>query len=349
MNEAKINERKRKEVEDIKTLFRQNSVMGIANLEKLPAFNLMKIKSSLRGAVVLKYTKKRLMKIAFDEMGDEKLSVLKDKLAGIPALIFTNEEPFKLYQVLKKSKSNSPAKAGDIAPVDIVVPAGPTDFTPGPMIGELGALGIKTGVEGGKIVIKTDKLLVRAGEEINSKNAELMSKLKMTPMEIGLNLVLTYERGEILERNVLDIDIEVYENNIKQAVIESLNLAVYSEYITKESVEIMIRKAVIEAGSLEHTSNFKEKLAELKDEPESHEEEPVTASVIEDSEPVGEKNIKTDNLEPNEPRVKPQTEAFKKENEENDSVDAAGFSEDLMKQAQEKLKELTDKKLRGYS
>ena len=45
---------------------------------------------------------------------------------------------------LEKSKSNAPAKPGQTAPSDLVLPAGETPFTPGPMIGELGQLGIKT-------------------------------------------------------------------------------------------------------------------------------------------------------------------------------------------------------------
>jgi len=65
----------------------------------------------------------------------------------MPALLFTKENPFKLYNKLQKSKSSAPAKAGQTAPSEIVVPKGPTPFAPGPIIGELGALGIKTAVE----------------------------------------------------------------------------------------------------------------------------------------------------------------------------------------------------------
>src|SRR3989344_3224525 len=146
---AHITEKKRNEVEDIKKLIMEYNVIGIVNLANLPAFIYMKILHSLRGKIKLKYTKKRFMKIAFDETQDKNLQVLKEKLVGIPALIFTNEEPFKLAQILKKSKNNAPAKIGDIAPIDIIIPAGSTDFPPGPIIGELGALGIKTQVMNG--------------------------------------------------------------------------------------------------------------------------------------------------------------------------------------------------------
>lgn len=291
---AHVSEKKRREVEDIKRLIKEYKIMGIVNLEKLPALNLMKIKSSLKDKMVLKYSKKRLMKIAFDESGDKNIQSLKDKLIGIPALIFSKEDPFKLFQLLKKSKSPAPAKMGDVAPKDILVAAGPTDFPPGPMIGELGQLGIKTAVEGGKIVIKIDKLLVKEGEVINAKNAELMSKLKIEPMEIGLNLLLTYCNNEILIRSVLDIDTDIYFDNIKLVVNEGINLAVYSGYITKETVELLIRKVVLEAEGLSSKVQLPEeeekvsKLEENEQETQKDREDPIL-----EEETVSEENIKT--------------------------------------------------------
>ena len=91
---------------------------------------------------------------------------LKDHLNGMPSLMFTKENPFRLAANLMKSKSKAPAKAGQVAPSDIVVEAGPTGFAPGPVIGELGQLGIKTSVENGKVAIKENKVLVKKGEKI---------------------------------------------------------------------------------------------------------------------------------------------------------------------------------------
>lgn len=275
--EPHVTEIKRNEVENIKDLMREYKIMGIVNLENLPASNYMKIKYGIKDKVKLKYTKKRLMKIAFDESGSEKLKHLKERLIGIPALIFTNEEPFKLSNILKKSKTNAPAKIGDTAPLDIVIPAGPTDFTPGPMIGELGAMGIKTKVENGKLTILFDKLLVKIGEKINEKNAALMTKLNIQPMKIGLNLVLTYENGEVMEGSVLDINIEDYENDIKMAVGDSMALAIYIAYLTKETIRLLIGKASLEANSLKSMSKFEEKIGEavtaVKSEQESEKKE----------------------------------------------------------------------------
>ena len=339
---AHVTEVKRKEVEDVKRLIKQYAVLGIVNLEKLPAANLMKIRKGLTSVIFLKYTKKRLMKIAFDELGDDGLINLKDRLLGIPVLLFSNEDPFKLYQLLKKSKSSALAKAGDVAPIDIVIPAGPTEFTPGPMIGELGAMGIKTSVEGGKISIRSEVVLLKAGQQISVKQADLMSKLKIEPMEIGLNLVLTYQNGEVLERGVLDIDIDMYIDDMKQAVVESLNLAVFSDYITKDSVDVMLRKAVLEERFLGNTNNLLEKImssaSEVVAEAKPKQETPTEKS---EEKPV---EAKSDNQEVS---VK-ESEENKEEPEEN-RKDISGFSDSFMKQTQDTLRSLTDKKLRGDS
>lgn len=366
---------KRNEVKDIKRLIEKYKVLGIVNLENLPAFNLMKIKKSLQDKIFLKYAKKRLIKIAFDELDDEKIKSLKDRLMGIPALLFTNEDPFAFYQLLKENKSNVPARSGDIAPGDIIVPAGSTDFSPGPMIGELGSLGIKTSVEGGKIVIKSDKLLVEAGKEITAKSAELMTKLKMEPMEVGLNLVLTYENGEILESSILDIDVDLYENSLREAVVEGLNLAVFVGYMSRESVEIMIRKAVLEVMSLECGYHLSEAIripSDNESQQEEKEEIPEIKKEIlrEESTPQEiEKEVEREILKEKKSPLSFQNEKlFLKDNKEHSfgsslpdftvssdlhedifdkrRGDILGFNDELVKQAQEKLKELTDKKVR---
>ena len=49
-----VTEVKRKEVEDVKRLIKQYAVLGIVNLEKLPAANLMKIRKGLTNVIFLK-------------------------------------------------------------------------------------------------------------------------------------------------------------------------------------------------------------------------------------------------------------------------------------------------------
>ncbi len=252
-----VSKEKKDEIAEIKRLFKEYKVAGIVNLEGLPTLMLQRIKFSLGDSIYLKPTKKRLIKIAFDDMKDQKnIDQLKEKLRGIPALLFTNEDPFILYKKLEKSKASAAAKPGQTAPNDLGVEAGETPFAPGPMIGELGMLGLKTEVKDGKIHIKDDKVLVREGDEISEQVAGLLAKMGVEPMKIGLNLLLTYENGEILEKSVLSIDEEEYINNLKAAHSESLALAMHLGILNSETIKPLISKAQSESLALADSADI---------------------------------------------------------------------------------------------
>src|SRR3989344_1363095 len=155
MTQAHVADYKKEAVGALARLMGEYPVVGVVNVENLPAPQLQVLRSKLRKDALIVMDKKRLIRRAIDSVKDSKSGF--DKLAvhltGMPALLFTTQSPFRISSLIRSSKSKAPAKAGQIAPVDLVIPAGPTSFTPGPMISELGSLGLKTGVEGGKITI----------------------------------------------------------------------------------------------------------------------------------------------------------------------------------------------------
>jgi len=259
---AHVSEAKKKEVELLKQLIQKYKIIGIVDLKDLPSAQMQQIKSQLDG-VLLRVTKKRLIKIAFED--------LKDKISGIdkleekllvkqvmPSLIFTNQGSFKLAKALRKGRTSAAARPGQIAPKDIVIPEGPTSFTPGPIIGELGAAGIKAAVEGGKIVVKQESRLVKEGEIISENKASLMAKFGIEPMEIGLNLLCTYEEGIIYDKKILDVDDSVYIEQLKEISRDSVTLAVEVSYYIKDTAELLIKKAYLAAKGLESGLDIKE-------------------------------------------------------------------------------------------
>ncbi len=252
---AHVSEKKKRIVEELKKLIQQYKLFGIVDLTNMPSPQLQKIKSLLKGTAIIKVAKKRLIKLALDQLKEVKKGIekMEEYVSGISALIFTNENPFKLYRVIEKNKTMTSAKPGQIAPSDIYIQAGPTPFTPGPIIGELGQFGIKTGVEEGKVVIKEDKLLVKEGEVIDAKMAELLSKLGIEPMEIGLNLKVVYDNGTIYKKDILAISEEEYYENFKKVAKQAINLALNIKYFTSYTTKMFIvdaaRKAFLLAES----------------------------------------------------------------------------------------------------
>jgi len=143
----------------------------------------------------------------------------------MPAILATKDDAFALASTLKKSRSMAPAKAGQTAPNDIIIPAGPTSFSPGPIIGELGAAGIKAGIDAGKVVIKEDSKALAEGDVITPQLAGILTRLGIEPMEIGLNLLAAFEEGMIYTKSVLEIDEQEYIDNLNAAVSDSFALA----------------------------------------------------------------------------------------------------------------------------
>lgn len=251
-----VSQKKKDVVKEFTQLIESYPVIAAIDLENLPSKQLNDMRAQLQGTALIVMTKRRLLKIAIDNSKKEDIKKLKEHLKGMPALLFTKENPFKLYSTLKKNKSAAPIKAGQKAPNNIIVKAGATNFAPGPIIGELGSFGIKAGIESGKVAIKEDKIVLKEGEEATQKLAGLLQRLGIKPMEIGLNLTAAYENGEILLKGVLDIDEEAFKNRITTAASEAFNLAIEAGYTTKDTINLLLSKAHSQALALAESQDI---------------------------------------------------------------------------------------------
>jgi large subunit ribosomal protein L10 len=162
-------------------------------------------------------------------------------------LITTKMNPFRLYKKLEQSKSKAPARGGEKAPDDIWVYKGDTPFKPGPVVGELQRSGIPAAIDEGKVVIKSDKLLVKKGEAIPQNIAQGLTRLEIFPLTIGLDVQAVYEKGMIYGADVLGIDEAKVLADLTKAVRAATNLSVNAGYPTKQTIEIMLQKAHREA------------------------------------------------------------------------------------------------------
>ena len=258
---AHVSQFKKDLVATLVKLMHDNPIIAVVNLENLPASALQQMRAQLRAKNHLIMTKRKLFTLALKTAGPQKKGIeeLDKYLGGMPALIFTKDNPFKLARTLQRSKSPAAAKAGQTAPRDIMVPKGPTSFAPGPIIGELAMVGIKSGVEGGKIAIKEDTVVVKSGEKIQPKVAEILTRLGIQPMEVGLDLVAVYENGTIYDRSVLAVDEKEFMSRLNNAARWAFNLAVEASYPTKSTMPTLIIKAHRDAKNLGTERNILEK------------------------------------------------------------------------------------------
>ncbi|WP_456467158.1 50S ribosomal protein L10 [Methanopyrus sp.] len=251
--EPKVAEWKREEVKELKRLMDEYENVGVVNLEGLPAPQLQEIRAKLReNDTIIRMSRNTLMRIAIEEKLDERpeLEPLLDYIEGPVAFIFTNQDPFRLYRILEESKASAPAKPGDIAPKDIVVPEGPTPFEPGPIVSELQEVGLPAQIQDGKVVITEETVIVEEGEEIDEKTAEILKKLEIEPMEVGVDLVAIVAEGTLFEKDDLAIDIEEYEERIREAAQHAFNLSINAAIPTAETADLLVTKAHTEALNL---------------------------------------------------------------------------------------------------
>ncbi|MBP7411249.1 MAG: 50S ribosomal protein L10 [Methanoculleus sp.] len=240
---------KKEEVDAIKRGVEEHTLVGVVDMYGIPASQVQHIRRNLRGTATVKMARNTLIEHALTELGGS-VEALKEHAEGQSALIFTDENPFKLFKLLEKTKTKMAAKPGETAPEDVVVPKGPTSFKPGPIVGELQQVGIPAAIEGGKVKIRETKTVVKKGEVISKKVADALVKLGIKPMDVGLVLQAAYYRNTVFTPDLLAIDEEAYANNIALAARQAFNLSVNAAIPTPTTIGAIIGRAVREARNV---------------------------------------------------------------------------------------------------
>jgi len=247
-----IAEWKQGEVKVLTDLLTKNKVVGIVEIGGIPAPQMQQMRKNLRDTANIRSAKNRLIFRALDEAEKQVkgISRLKESLTGQSAIISTEMNPFKLFAKIKGTRTMAPAKGGEIAHHDIKVKAGDTPFKPGPIVGELQKAGIPAAIQEGKVVIKTDKVIVLAGEKIPVDVAQMLTRLEIFPIEIEMSLHAVFEDGNIFKTDVLDINIDEFIGKMKQAFNNSFNLAIETAWFNELTIKPLLMKAYNSAFAL---------------------------------------------------------------------------------------------------
>jgi large subunit ribosomal protein L10 len=249
------------EVEKLKKLILEYPVIGVADIAGIPARQLQKMRSLLRGEVLIKMSRKSLMQHAIEKASKEEKTIkeLAAHVDGQAVFIFSRMDPFKLTKILKKNRAKAPIKPNSIAPGDVMVPKGETPFPPGPLLGELQQAGIPTTIQGGKIVIKEDKVVVKGGERVSPLVATALSRLGIEPVELGIQLLAAYEGGTVFSADALSVDEEKIKDELRLSYAQAVSLILDSGYVTREAAPMVIQKCFMEAMALALKAGIYEK------------------------------------------------------------------------------------------
>lgn len=196
----------------VEELINTYSKLFIVQCDNVGSLQIQQIRIALRplNCVVLMGKNTMMRKIINDlveKNPDHPFGKMLDLIVGNIGFVFTNGELGDVRDVIVANRVPAPARVGGIAPIDVVVPPGPTDCDPG-QTAFFQALGIATKIVKGRIEITNPVDLLKAGSKVGPSEATLLTKLDIKPFTYGLVISNIYDNGAIFSPAVLNITTE---------------------------------------------------------------------------------------------------------------------------------------------
>jgi len=253
MKEEKLKQ-KQEFVSSLAERINKFKVVAVADIRNYPDRHLQAIRKKLRGNAEMIVAKNALIQRALEKAG--KGTELTASMTGPTALILTDMNPFQLYRLVKQGKGKAAAKPGQIAPYDIIIPAGETSLPPGPVLSELKQGGVNAQIKGGKVVIATDSIVAKTGQKITDAASKALQKLGIEPFEIMLNIRAAWEDKLVYKQDVLNVDEQKLLSDLRRSAAEALNLSFSIAYPTKQNISLMLQKAHMNSRCLALSANI---------------------------------------------------------------------------------------------
>ena len=237
---------------------RRHRVLALVRMEKVRASQILPLRKRLKGDVTFVSIKDKVARKALGAAEGEVpgLADMASRLAGQCMFMFTDMSPFRLNVVLSKNTVMLPARAGDTASIDVVVPAKNTGIAPGPMLTVFKDAGIPTKIDQGTIWITRDTVPVKKGGVVDENLAPLLAKLDIKPVEAGILLDSALEDGVVYSAGELAVDVGAVRDGLGAAHAGALALSIEAAYPTAGNVEQILARAAQRAASLSVEAAF---------------------------------------------------------------------------------------------
>jgi len=178
----------------------------IVGADNVGSKQMQQIRISLRGEAVVLMGKNTMMRKAIRGHleNNPNLERLLPHIKNNVGFVFTNQDLVHVRDLLLANKVKAPARAGAIAPLDVVVPAQNTGMGP-EKTSFFQALSIPTKITRGTIEIIQDVALITTGDKVGMSEATLLNMLKISPFTYGLVVQKVYDSGSVFDPEILDI------------------------------------------------------------------------------------------------------------------------------------------------
>jgi len=242
---------KEKYFSKLKGLMAKYSKVLVVGVDNIRSKQMQEIRQDIRGRGELLMGKNTMIRKCFREMLEEypHLEELLPSIVNNIGFCFTDMDLSECRDVLVKNKVQASAKAGIIAPVDVVIPAGLTSMGP-EKTSFFQALNLNTKINRGNIEILQDTVVCKEGDRVGLSEAKLLNMLGISPFFYGLELTMIMDNGSIYPPAVLDItdDFILARVGVAATRIASISLAV--GWVNPASVVHSVKKAFNNVASL---------------------------------------------------------------------------------------------------
>merc|ERR1712142_1343146 len=209
----------------------------IVGADNVGSKQMQEIRIALRGKAVVLMGKNTMMRKAIRGHLDKNpdLERLLPHIKQNVGFVFTNEELVDIRDLLLANKVKAPARAGAIAPLDVIVPAQNTGMGP-EKTSFFQALSIPTKITKGTIEIIQDVPLIKAEDKVGMSEATLLNMLNISPFTYGLLIQKVYDSGSVFAPEILDITDDDLKAKFMQGVATVAAVSLSINYPTLASV-----------------------------------------------------------------------------------------------------------------
>jgi len=239
-------ERKNEYFERMKDLLTNYSKAFVVEVDNVGSSQLQNTRKAIRGEAEILMGKNTMMRKVIRDYVSENpgtpVAQLEDCCKGNVGFVFTNGDLGSVRECLESNVRPAPARVGAIAPINVIVPKGPTGCDPG-QTAFFQTLQIATKITKGQIEMTNDTHLITAGEKVTASQAALLQKLSIDPFTYGLVLKAVYDNGSVFDAKVLDITSDVLAAKFTSAISVLASLSLALGYPTQASVPHSIANA----------------------------------------------------------------------------------------------------------
>ena len=171
---------------------------------------------------------------------------LEDFIEAMPGihllLIFTNRDIAEIASITGKYVIEKQAKPGQISPVEIIIPAGPTGMDSS-QIDYFQALKIPTKVMRNQLEITTATKILTVGQKITLSEINLMKKFNIKPYKHQMKIKKLLLNGKLYGEEILKVTDDYMKTKLEHGIKNILGFSLAAHVPTQASAPHVISNA----------------------------------------------------------------------------------------------------------